>query len=86
MQLARSADMRYFGQAWEVRVDVPLGPMDRVAADVAVDRFHTAHQRTYGYSYHDRREQPIEWVNLRVMGTGLIRRPVIQPRRRRKRP
>jgi len=82
MQLERSADMRYFGQAWEVRVEVPSGPIDRAAADVAVDRFHTAHQRTYGYSYRDRREQPIEWVNLRVMGTGLIRRPVIQPRTR----
>ncbi len=80
MQIVRSADMRYFGQAWEVRVDVPAGTLDRAAADVAVDRFHAAHQRTYGYSYRDSRDQRIEWVNFRVMGIGPIRRPVIQRR------
>jgi N-methylhydantoinase A len=80
MQLVRSADMRYFGQAWEVRVEVPGGPIDRAAADVAVDRFHTAHQRTYGYSYRESRDQRIEWVNFRVVGVGPIRRPVIQRR------
>src|SRR5437773_2004802 len=33
MQIVRSADMRYFGQAWEVRVEVPAGTLDRTAAD-----------------------------------------------------
>ena len=28
MQIVRSADMRYFGQAWEVRVDVPAGVIE----------------------------------------------------------
>jgi N-methylhydantoinase A len=82
MQIVRSADMRYFGQAWEVRVDVPAGQLDRAAADMAVDRFHAAHQQTYGYSYRDSRDQRIEWVNFRVMGIGPIRRPVIQRRAR----
>jgi N-methylhydantoinase A len=82
MQIVRSADMRYFGQAWEVRVEVPAGTLDRTAADVAVARFHTAHQQTYGYSYRDSADQRIEWVNFRVMGIGPIRRPVIRPRQR----
>jgi N-methylhydantoinase A len=78
-RLVRSADLRYFGQAWEVRVDVPAGHFDRAAADATVERFHAAHQRTYGYSYASSPDQRIEWVNVRVVGIGPIRRPVIQP-------
>ena len=80
--VVRSADLRYFGQAWEVRVDVPGGTLDRAAANVAVARFHAAHQQTFGYSYADRPEQRIEWVNLRVVGIGPLRRPSIRPRSR----
>jgi N-methylhydantoinase A len=82
IRLVRSADLRYFGQAWEVRVDVPPGPLDRSAADLAVGRFHAAHQRTYGYSYAEHPEQRIEWVNFRLVGIGPLRRPEIRPRPR----
>ena len=81
MRLERYADMRYFGQAWEVRVEVSGGVLDRQAADVAVERFHAAHQQTYGYSYASEREQRVEWVNARVVGVGPLRRPAIQRRR-----
>jgi N-methylhydantoinase A len=83
MRLARSADLRYFGQAWEVRVDVPSGPLNRAAADIAVDRFHAAHRRTYGYAYAHHPEQRIEWVNLRLAAIGPLRRPEIRARQRR---
>jgi N-methylhydantoinase A len=79
MALQRSADLRYFGQAWEVRVDVPAGVIDRALADEVVDRFHLAHERTYGYSY--RFAQPrhvLEWVNVRVTGIGPIKRPTLK--------
>jgi N-methylhydantoinase A len=82
MRVQRSVDMRYFGQAWEVRVDVPGGVVDRGVADRVVEGFHAAHARTYGYSYQNAPDQRIEWVNLRVMGIGPIRRPLIQPRER----
>jgi N-methylhydantoinase A len=82
MQLVRSADLRYFGQAWEVRVDVPAGTLDRDSADEAVARFHAAHERTYGYSYADQTGQQVEWVNLRVAGIGPLRRPIIHRRQR----
>jgi N-methylhydantoinase A len=80
MVLQRFADMRYFGQAWEVRVEVPAGGLDRASADIAVARFHAAHQRTYGYSYADQPDHRVEWVNLRVAGIGPLRRPAIRPR------
>jgi N-methylhydantoinase A len=82
MHLIRSADLRYFGQAWEVRVEVPPGSLGRAAADVAVGRFHAAHQQTYGYSYVDQPDQRIEWVNLRVAAVGPLPKPTIQPRPR----
>lgn len=73
----RSADLRYFGQAFEVRVPLPDGPFDTAAAQAAVAAFHDAHEQLYGYCFRDRPEQQVEWVNLRVTGVGPIRRPAL---------
>jgi N-methylhydantoinase A len=51
MRFVRSADMRYFGQAWEVQVELPPGPLDAAAARLAAERFHAVHHARYGYSY-----------------------------------
>jgi N-methylhydantoinase A len=77
MRFVRSADMRYFGQAWEVRVDLPPGEIDAPAAAETAKRFHDAHEKRFGYSYRDVPEagHGVEWVNLRVTGVGPIRRP-----------
>jgi N-methylhydantoinase A len=75
----RSADLRYFGQAFEVRVPVPDGPVDRALTEATVAAFHDAHQRLYGYSFRDDPTQQVEWVNLRVTGIGPIRRPTLRP-------
>jgi N-methylhydantoinase A len=75
----RSADLRYFGQAFEVRVPVPDGPVDRDLAEATVAAFHDAHQGLYGYSFRDDPTQQVEWVNLRVTGIGPIPRPTIRP-------
>jgi N-methylhydantoinase A len=75
----RSADLRYYGQAFEVRVPVPDGPVDTAGTDATVAAFHDAHQRIYGYSFRDDPTQQVEWVNLRVTGIGPIRRPTLQP-------
>jgi N-methylhydantoinase A len=71
----RSADLRYDGQAFEVRVPVPDGPVGHAVADATVAAFHDAHERLYGYCFRDKPEQQVEWVNLRVTGVGPIRRP-----------
>ncbi|NUR62072.1 MAG: hydantoinase/oxoprolinase family protein [Catenulispora sp.] len=68
----RSADLRYFGQAYEVRVPAPDDDFDAV-----VEAFHTAHESMYGYSFRGDERQTVEWVNLRVAGIGPIRRPAI---------
>jgi N-methylhydantoinase A len=71
----RSADLRYAGQAFEVRVPTPDGPVDARFATTVADAFHDAHEQLYGYAFRDDPRQPVEWVNLRVTGVGPISRP-----------
>ena len=69
-ELARSADIRYAGQSYELTV--PWEARDPAAP------FHAAHARTYGYA---RPEHPIEIVTLRVRAR--LRRPKPRWRARR---
>jgi N-methylhydantoinase A len=81
----RTADLRYDGQAFEVRVPAPDGPIDEEFQRTVVDAFHAEHERLYGYSYRPdpaapttgehRPKHRVEWVNLRVSGVGPIERP-----------
>jgi len=61
--LKRSADLRYHGQGYEIRVDW--------SAD-AVARFHQLHEQAYGYSDPSR---AVEIVNLRVQAIARSARP-----------
>ncbi|GIH27345.1 5-oxoprolinase [Acrocarpospora phusangensis] len=74
---ARSADLRYYGQAYEVRVPASDGPLTPAWQDAVVARFHEAHQKLYGYGYRDDPQHAVEWVNLRVSGIGPITRPAV---------
>jgi N-methylhydantoinase A len=83
-RLARSADLRYYGQAFEVRVPLPdrpagagSGGFDRATAEAAVAAFHDAHRALYGYDFRGDARQHVEWVNLRVTGLGELRRPAL---------
>jgi N-methylhydantoinase A len=78
-QLVRSADLRYDGQAFEVRVAAPAGRINADFRGTVVAAFHDEHERLYGYAYRDASERhPVEWVNLRVTGVGPIQRPELQ--------
>ncbi|WP_433231481.1 hydantoinase/oxoprolinase family protein [Actinomadura formosensis] len=79
-RFARSADLRYHGQAFEVRVAAPAGPPDEGFRAQVVRRFHDAHEALYGYCYRDDPRHPVEWVNLRVSGIGPIERPRLTAR------
>jgi N-methylhydantoinase A len=86
MRFAHSADMRYYGQAWEVRVDLPPGEVTPATAPIAAERFHAAHEKRYGYAYRTApvgpggaaSRQVVEWVNLRVTGLGPVERPKLR--------
>lgn len=74
-QFVRTADLRYFGQAFEVRVPVEAGGLDPAAVAAA---FHAEHRALYGYDFSRDPSQQVEWVNLRVSGIGPIQRPEIK--------
>lgn len=66
------ADMRYVGQAYEVRVRVALrdGTLTEEAIRDAIRAFHRAHDDRFGYEYEGR--QPVEIVNIGATGFGLF--------------
>lgn len=76
-QFARTIDVRYVGQAFEVRVPAPDGPVDEQFVATIADRFHAEHRQLYGYDFRGDKDQHVEWVNLRVTGVGPITRPEV---------
>jgi N-methylhydantoinase A len=77
----RFADMRYYGQAYELAVpcDEVLssgnGPLARLVAS-----FHAQHDRVYGHHADD---EPVQFVNLRVDALGRVPRGTWKPPPRR---
>jgi N-methylhydantoinase A len=77
-RFVRSADLRYFGQAFEVRVDVPGSEVTPEWTERVADAFHREHHALYGYDFRGDDRQEVEWVNLRVNGVGPIRKPEVR--------
>ena len=70
--LARSAEMRYPLQNYEINVPLPAGRVNAAWIARACKAFHAVHQRLY--SYCDREEQ-VQLVNVRVAAVGRTDRP-----------
>jgi N-methylhydantoinase A len=64
---ARSGDLRYVGQGYELRVPITPGDVDEGALAAVWEQFHRLHEAEYGHRF-DR--SPVEIVNIRVSGTG----------------
>lgn len=77
-RFTRTVDLRYFGQAFEVRVTAPEGAVDETYAAQVADAFHAEHRALYGYDFKGDPQQQVEWVNLRVTGVGPITRPELR--------
>ncbi len=73
IELVRSADARYVGEAHECRVVLPPGASGDAAAAAVWSGFHDAHERLFGFAY--RGVQRVEIVNLRVQAIGAVHRP-----------
>ena len=65
-ELARSADLRYAHQGFEVSVEFAGSVVDRAGLEATIRRFHAEHHRLFGFSL----EQPVEIVTLRVTAFG----------------
>ncbi len=74
----RSADLRYYGQAFEITVPAPDGPIGEDFVAEVEARFHDAHERLYGYCYRDDPGHLVEWVNLRATVIGAMPRPPLR--------
>jgi N-methylhydantoinase A len=78
MRLARSADLRYEGQSFELTVPVP-GVMTGPAALATIEQaFGREHERTYGHRAGP--EEPVEFVSVRVVAQGVPDRPRVPER------
>ena len=75
-RLDHFVDMRYAGQAYEIRIPLSIdsataGIQDHIQQ--AITKFHASHKDLYGYSYAGK--ELVELVNVGVTGLGLLRRP-----------
>lgn len=64
---SRYAYMRYEGQGYEMKVDLPDGPIDGNYAARCLDAFHVAYRGMYGY---DQRQNPVQVVDWYLVGTS----------------
>jgi N-methylhydantoinase A len=78
MRLRRAANMHYQGQTFELTVPVPEGPLHADALADLVETFGQEHERTYGHRAGP--EEPVEIVNIQVLGQGMPERPRVPNR------
>jgi N-methylhydantoinase A/oxoprolinase/acetone carboxylase beta subunit len=67
----RTADCRYLGQGYELRVPVPDGPVTNDWVEQTIEAFEAAHERTYFQRFPG---TPVQIINVRVTGVGAIPR------------
>jgi N-methylhydantoinase A/oxoprolinase/acetone carboxylase beta subunit len=69
-----TADMRYVGQSYELEVPMAV-PVTGERIDEVVRAFHAVHERVYGYA---RAQQPVEFINFRVVHTYPLPAPRVR--------
>jgi N-methylhydantoinase A len=68
VRLARSADLRYVGQGFELLVPMDAGEPTSDSLTRLGANFHIEHERVYGHRSDD---APVQFVNLRLTARGL---------------
>ena len=68
VEWARTADLRYGGQSWEVEVGFPAGAIDSDVLAALRARFEDEHERLYGVK--DQAGSPVEIRALRLAALG----------------
>jgi N-methylhydantoinase A len=78
---ARFAYMRYAGQGYEIRVDLPAGPINGDYAARARVEFHRAYERNYGYCNTGAAVEAVDWYLVATVPnmTGCTERKRSQP-------
>ncbi|MFI1337871.1 hydantoinase/oxoprolinase family protein [Streptomyces sp. NPDC020845] len=68
VEVHRSADVRFTGQAHELTVQIPGTSMTKTDLDEAADRFYEEYRRAYGIQLRG----PVEFVSYRVRVTRVV--------------
>ncbi len=69
VRMLRQADLRYVGQGYELKIDVPDGPLTDAALETVWTAFHERHRAEYGHAFE---KSPIEIVTVKVRGLGMV--------------
>ena len=64
IQTARSVEVRYVGQSYELEVPIAVDVVDNSAIALVIEDFHTLHERVYG---HRDADELVELVTFRVV-------------------
>ena len=72
-RVRRAVNMHYQGQTYELTVPAPEGRLDKQALPVLEEAFGQEHERTYGHRAGP--DEPVELVNIQVVGLGVDDRP-----------
>jgi N-methylhydantoinase A/oxoprolinase/acetone carboxylase beta subunit len=78
VRLSRAGDLRYVGQGYELRIEFPHGAIDVDVLEDVWRAFHDRHEAEYGHVFTN---SPIEIVNIRMTGVGLMPK-IAAPERR----
>jgi N-methylhydantoinase A/oxoprolinase/acetone carboxylase beta subunit len=73
----RSADARYVGQGYELRLALPQARIGAAELEAALAAFHALHEREYGHHFA---QSPIELVNLRVTAVAQVPKIRVPPK------
>ena len=73
----RSADARYVGQGYELRLALPQVRIGAAELEAALAAFHALHEREYGHHFS---QSPIELVNLRVTAVAQVPKIRVPPK------
>jgi N-methylhydantoinase A len=73
----RSADTRYVGQGYELRLELPASRIGSRELESALAGFHALHEREYGHHFA---QSPIELVNLRVTAVAQVPKIRVPPK------
>ena len=68
-RVARTVDMRYAGQNYELPIALPDGPIDAAALDALATGFSIAHERMYGFVATD---DKVQLVTFRLEAFGRV--------------
>jgi N-methylhydantoinase A len=68
-RFARIMECRYLGQGFELRADMPDGPLTQDNKNVVIDSFFNVHKEVYGHAFRD---QITEGVTLRIIASAEV--------------